>query len=60
MITYEVPGMVFFAKTGEYGVGDGEITHTNIVWANGSDRLFPQDPRLISCGKKFVAIAYGM
>ena len=24
MIAYEVPGMVFFAKTGEYGVGDGE------------------------------------
>ena len=56
MIAYEVPGMVFFAMTGEYGVGDGENYACKHSMGN---RSFLQDPRLISCSKRFVAFARG-
>ena len=60
MIAYEVPGMVFFAQTGEYGMGDGTNWACNHSMGKWFRQVIPQDPRLISCGKNFVAIAYGM
>ena len=38
MIAYEVPGMVFFAITGEYGIGDG----TNHACDNSMGKWFRQ------------------
>jgi hypothetical protein len=39
MIAYEVPGMVFFTKTGEYGVGDGE----SYTYKHSMGKWFRQD-----------------
>jgi len=38
MISYGVPGMVFFALTGEYGIGDG----TNYVFKHRMGKWFRQ------------------